>query len=109
MKNRTLLLHISLLAAILAASVPTPAHVGEGVGDIRQLYSFQIDQADAPDTSDGVIGGTEWDGAFSRELELSDGTTVALFLMNDSVNLYVGVAYEWADGANTNAVTLYFD
>jgi hypothetical protein len=96
-------------------------HVGEGVGDPLQLYSYfdsdastMIDFTDTGIARDSPLPGyDEWEGAYVRDITISnfagDSRFCYLFFANDDSYLYIGVVYQAETTGAGNYVRIYFD
>lgn len=92
-------------------------HIPDESGDALQLWSYYNPQVSTEVTIGGGLSQAspydEWDGAYVREITLSDfaGTTFQcyLFFQNDDDYLYIGILYATSNSANPNRVQLYFD
>ncbi|MEM2870398.1 MAG: Ig-like domain-containing protein [Thermoplasmata archaeon] len=118
---------LCLITGYFAAALPllmpgAEAHVDPLASpeDPRQIYSFFNGDAASDVIIDGQISrgtspATEWDGAFVRNITLSDFGSPAntryaqLLLMNDDDYLYVGLVYKCTSSSSNDYVTLYFD
>ncbi len=125
-KNRilTILLVMWMVFSVLAVvDLNTPSaqgHVVNGAGDALQLFSYYNPQVSSDVIIDGDIAQNapffdEWDGAYVREITLTDFNVVPttfqgyLFFQNDDDWLYVGIMYQTSNSNQANSARLYLD
>ncbi len=105
--------------SLLLMLLPATAHIEEGQGNALQLFSYRL-TGTKPVINGNILSRTsgslgdqthpnEWAEAYSREIMLTNGKPLNIFLMNDDDSLYVAILKADGNNGDGTGAFLYFD